>query len=239
MPILHVNVDHVATVREARKTIEPDPVYAALQAEQAGASGITIHLREDRRHIHDKDLRLVNELVQTKINFEMAATDEMIAIAQEIKPAIVTLVPEKREEVTTEGGLDCIAQEKHLTEKIARLKKAGIRVSLFIDPDIDQIDMSKKMDADDIELHTGEYANAKTDEEIAIQLSRLEKAAIHGHKIGLKINAGHGLTYFNVKPVAELPHVEELNIGHSIIARSVYVGIQQAVKEMLELINVI
>ncbi len=237
MPILHVNVDHVATVREARKTIEPDPVYAALQAEQAGASGITIHLREDRRHVQDRDLRLVSQLVQTKVNFEMAATDEMVAIAQEISPAIVTLVPEKREEVTTEGGLDCISQEKQLAEKISHLKKAGIRVSLFIDPDVDQINMAKKINADDIELHTGEYANAKADEEITAQLSRLEKAAIHGHNIGLKINAGHGLTYFNVKPVATLPHVEELNIGHSIIARSVYVGIQQAVREMLELIN--
>ncbi|MBU3917090.1 pyridoxine 5'-phosphate synthase [bacterium] len=237
MPILHVNIDHVATVREARKTIEPDPVYAALLAEQAGASGITIHLREDRRHIQDRDLRLVSELAQTKINFEMAATDEMIAIAQEINPAIVTLVPEKRQEVTTEGGLDCISQEKYLTEKIAQLKSAGIRVSLFIDPEVDQIDMAKKMKADDIELHTGEYANAKTDKKVLTQLSRLKKAAIHGHEIGLKVNAGHGLTYFNVKQVATLPHVEELNIGHSIIARSVYVGIQQAVREMLELIN--
>ena len=236
MAILHVNVDHVATVREARKTIEPDPVYAALQAEQAGASGITVHLREDRRHIQDRDLRLIRELVQTKVNFEMAATDEMVGIALEIKPAIVTLVPEKREEVTTEGGLDCVSQSRNLRPKIAKLKEAGIRVSLFIDPDNDQIKMSKEIGADDIELHTGEYANATTEREAKKQLTRLENGAILGHDIGLQINAGHGLTYFNVKPVVSLPYVEELNIGHSIIARSIYVGIQQAVREMLELI---
>ncbi|MBU2514849.1 pyridoxine 5'-phosphate synthase [bacterium] len=236
MPILHVNVDHVATVREARKTIEPDPVYAALQAEQAGASGITVHLREDRRHIQDRDLRLIRELAQTRVNFEMAATDEMVRIALDINPAIVTLVPEKREEVTTEGGLDCISQSGLLKSKISDLKNAGIRVSLFIDPDFKQIDMAREVGADDIELHTGEYANAKTDLEKEDQLIRLEKAAMHGHDIGLQINAGHGLTYFNVEPIATLPHIEELNIGHSIIARSIYVGIQQAVREMMELI---
>ena len=238
MPVLHVNVDHVATVREARKTIEPDPVYAALQAEQAGASGITIHLREDRRHIQDRDVRLIRELVQTKLNFEMAATDEMVGIALQTKPEIVTLVPEKREEVTTEGGLDCISQADSLKGAIEKLKSAGIRVSLFIDPEFNQIDTAKAVGADDIELHTGEYANRGTDEEREQQLIRLEKAAIHGHEIGLQINAGHGLTYFNVEPVAALPHMVELNIGHSIIARSIYVGIQQAVREMLELIYV-
>jgi pyridoxine 5-phosphate synthase len=237
MPILHVNVDHVATIREARKTTEPDPVYASLLAEQAGASGITVHLREDRRHIQDRDLRLIRELVQTKVNFEMAATTEMVRIALQTDPAIVTLVPEKREEVTTEGGLDCISQLKVLKSRIGDLKNAGIRVSLFIDPDITQINMAKELDADDIELHTGEYANAKTEEARNDQLTRLEKAAIHGHDIGLKINAGHGLTYFNVENVAALPHIEELNIGHSIISRSVYVGIQQAVREMLDLIG--
>lgn len=237
MPILHVNVDHVATIREARKTTEPDPVFAALLAEQAGASGITVHLREDRRHIQDRDLRMIRELVQTKVNFEMAATTEMVRIALQTDPAIVTLVPEKREEVTTEGGLDCISQMKALKSRISDLKNAGIRVSLFIDPDIAQINMAKELDADDIELHTGEYANAKTEAAKNVQLTRLEKAAIHGHDIGLKINAGHGLTYFNVEQVAALPHIEELNIGHSIISRSVYVGIQQAVREMLALIN--
>ena len=236
MPVLHVNVDHVATIREARKTSEPDPVYAALQAEQAGAAGITIHLREDRRHIQDRDLRLIRELVQTKVNFEMAATEEMVRIAIQTDPEIVTLVPEKREEVTTEGGLDCIANASTLKSRIGDLKNAGIRVSLFIDPDTNQINMAKELGADDIELHTGEYANARSDEQKAKQLARLENASIHGHDIGLQINAGHGLTYFNVEPVAALPHVEELNIGHSIIARSVYVGIQQAVRDMLELI---
>lgn len=236
MPILHVNVDHVATIREARKTTEPDPVYAALQAEQAGAAGITVHLREDRRHIHDRDLRLISELVQTKVNFEMAATDEMVKIALETKPAIVTLVPEKREEVTTEGGLDCILLADQLRDKITALKDAGIRVSLFVDPDIGQLDAVKELQGDDVELHTGEYANAQTDAERDEQLVRLEAAAIHGHEIGLGINAGHGLTYFNVEPVAALPYIEELNIGHSIIGRSVYVGIQKAVREMLELI---
>lgn len=236
MPILHVNVDHVATIREARKTTEPDPVYAALQAEQAGASGITVHLREDRRHIQDRDLRLISELVQTKLNFEMAATDEMVKIALKIKPAIVTLVPEKREEVTTEGGLDCIALASQLKDKILTLKDAGIRVSLFVDPDTDQLDMVKQLQGDDVELHTGEYANAATEIERDGQLARLEAAAIYGHEIELGINAGHGLTYFNVEPIAALPFVEELNIGHSIIGRSVYVGIQKAVREMLELI---
>jgi pyridoxine 5-phosphate synthase len=232
-------VDHVATIREARKTIEPDPVYAALQAEQAGASGITIHLREDRRHIQDRDLKIISQVVQTKINFEMAATDEMVDIALDIQPAIVTLVPEKREEVTTEGGLDCLGQSKSLKEKIQRLKNSGIRVSLFIDPETDQINMAKELGADDIELHTGEYANAKTELELNKRLRRLEKGATHGHQLGLKINAGHGLTYFNVTPITTLPFVEELNIGHSIIARSVYVGIQQAVREMLALIDTI
>lgn len=237
MPILHVNVDHVATVREARKTTEPDPVYAALMAEQAGASGITIHLREDRRHAQDRDIKLVRETIQTKMNLEMAATDEMVDIAIETKPDIVTIVPEKREEVTTEGGLDCITHANSLREKIKRLKDVGIQVALFIDPENNQIEMAKKLEADDIELHTGEYANAKSDSEQQKQLERLIKGAEYGHSLGLKINAGHGLTYFNIKPILRIPHLAELNIGHSIIARSIYVGIKDAVKEMLELIE--
>ena len=236
MPILHVNVDHVATIRQARMTIEPDPVYAALQAEQAGASGITIHLREDRRHIQDRDVKLIRELVQSKLNLEMAAIDEMVKIALEIKPDIVTLVPEKRAEVTTEGGLDCISLEESLVTKIRTLKKNNIRVSLFIDPSFEQINMAKKLEADDIELHTGEYANAATDKEQLKEFTRLKEAAEYGFKAGLQINAGHGLTYFNIKPIVALPHLKELNIGHSIIARSVYVGIPQAVREMLALI---
>lgn len=237
MPILHVNVDHVATVREARKTTEPDPVYAALMAEQAGASGITIHLREDRRHAQDRDIKLVRETLQTKMNLEMAATDEMIEIALKTQPDIVTIVPEKREEVTTEGGLDCISAADSLAPKIKKLNDAGIQVALFIDPENDQIEMARKLNADDIELHTGEYANAKSDAEQEKQLERLIKGAEYGHSLGLKINAGHGLTYFNIKPILRIPHLAELNIGHSIIARSIYVGITQAVKEMLELIN--
>jgi pyridoxine 5-phosphate synthase len=237
MAILHINVDHVATIREARKTTEPDPVYAALQAEQAGAAGITIHLREDRRHINDRDVRLVRELIQTKLNLEMAATDEMVNIAIQTRPEIVTLVPEKREEVTTEGGLDCISQADVMQKRIGALKNEGIRVSLFIDPDLHQIDQAQKLGADDIELHTGEYANAQSDPQREAQLKRLEAAAIHGHEAGLKINAGHGLTYFNIKPVVALPYLEELNIGHSIIARAVYVGLQQAVADMLALMG--
>lgn len=236
MPILHVNVDHVSTVREARKTIEPDPLYAALMVEQAGAQGITIHLREDRRHIQDHDVRRIRESIQTRLNLEMASTSEMVEIAIKTKPDIVTLVPESREEVTTEGGLDCIGLADNLKKSIQKLKENNIRVSLFIDPENDQIEQAALLGADDIELHTGEYANAKTEAEIQKQLNRLEKAAVFGHRKGLKINAGHGLTYFNVKGVAALPHVQELNIGHSIIARSIYVGIQQAVREMLDLI---
>lgn len=237
MPILHVNVDHVATVREARKTTEPDPVYAALMAEQAGASGITIHLREDRRHAQDRDIKLVRETIQTKMNLEMAATDEMIKIAVETQPDIVTIVPEKREEVTTEGGLNCIGYAESLKGKIKTLKDAGIQVALFIDPENDQIEMARKLGADDIELHTGEYANAKNEAEQEKQLERLIKGAEYGHSLGLKINAGHGLTYFNIKPILRIPHLAELNIGHSIIARSIYVGITQAVQEMLELMK--
>ncbi len=236
MTILHVNVDHVATIREARKTNEPDPVIAATQAELAGASGITIHLREDRRHIQDRDVQLVRQIVQTRLNLEMASTPEMIRIALMTKPDIVSLVPEKREEVTTEGGLDCTGQYEDLKGKIQKIKAGGIRVSLFIDPDESQIENAAKLYADDIELHTGEYANAKNKNEQTDQLNRLKKAASFAHKIGLKVNAGHGLTYINVKPVSQIPEVQELNIGHSIISRSVYVGISQAVREMLALL---
>jgi len=236
-PILHINVDHVATVRQARLTIEPDPVYAALQAEQAGAQGITIHLREDRRHIQDRDVSIMREMVQTRLNLEMAATEEMVAIACEIKPDIVTLVPEKREEVTTEGGLEIAGQLPRIADAVAKLKSVGIEVSLFIDPLEEQIQASLEVGAQAIELHTGEYANASKEKQIQAQLQRLSKGAVFAHELGLQVNAGHGLTYFNVKPIARLPHLAELNIGHSIIARSVYVGISQAVKEMLELIR--
>ena len=237
IPILHVNVDHIATVRQARLTTEPDPVYGALIAEQAGAQGITVHLREDRRHIQDRDVATLRQTVQTKLNLEMAATDNMVSIALATKPEICTLVPEKREEVTTEGGLDLIGQQQSLAEKIERLKAGGIRVSLFIDPVADQIAMAKQLKADDIELHTGEYANATTEQDQQAQLDRLIQGAQLGHQHGLQINAGHGLTYFNVGPIARLPFISELNIGHSIVARSIYVGMKTAVEEMTALIE--
>ena len=236
-PVLHVNIDHIATIREARKTTEPDPVFAALLAEQAGAAGITAHLREDRRHIQDRDIRLIRDLIQTKLNLEMAATDEMVEIAIQTKPDIVTIVPEKREEVTTEGGLDCRSHEQSLAKQIAKIKHAGIRVSLFIDPDFSQIETASRLAVDDIELHTGEYANASSREEVAIEYSRLKEAAIFGHQKGLQINAGHGLTYFNIHPIVRLPHLMELNIGHSIIAKAAYVGMSEAVKGMNNLIS--
>ncbi|MDT8446061.1 MAG: pyridoxine 5'-phosphate synthase [bacterium] len=235
MPKLHINVDHIATIRQARLTTEPDPVYAALMAEQAGADGITIHLREDRRHIQDRDLALCRQMVQTRLNLEMAATDQMTEIALNQKPDICTLVPEKREEVTTEGGLDVKAAQEKLRQIMPALKKAGIRVSLFIDPEKEQIDLAAQLGADDVELHTGEYANATGPAELS-QLVRLAQAASYAHGLGLQVNAGHGLTYFNVTPVAAIPEVAELNIGHSIISRATYVGIDQAVREMITLL---
>ncbi|MDH5561058.1 MAG: pyridoxine 5'-phosphate synthase [Deltaproteobacteria bacterium] len=236
-PVLHVNVDHIATIRQARGTNEPDPVYAALQAEQAGAEGITVHLREDRRHIQDRDLRLMREMILTRLNLEMASTGEMLEIAKKVKPDMVTLVPEKRREITTEGGLDLSANFEDLKKTIGPLKERGIRVSLFIDPDQKQIEQALKLEADDIELHTGEYANQKDPKLVKAQLKRLKIAAKFGHELKLKINAGHGLTYVNIGPVLGLPHLRELNIGHSIIARSVYTGIYQAVREMRALIR--
>jgi len=234
---LHVNVDHVATLREARKTSEPDPVYAALIAEQAGAAGITAHLREDRRHIQDRDIRLLREMVQTRLNLEMGATDEMVGIALKQRPDLCTLVPEKRQEVTTEGGLDLVGNKTTLGPKIKELKAAGIRVSLFIDPAPEQIACARDLGADDIEMHTGEYANAKNAAAQAKELARLVKGAKLGGSMGLGINAGHGLTYFNIGPIAALVGLAELNIGHSIMARAFYVGVAQAVKEMIGLIE--
>jgi len=236
-PILHINVDHIATLRQARQTTEPDPVYGALIAEQAGAQGITVHLREDRRHIQDRDVDVLRQVLQTKMNLEMAATDDMVKIAVKTKPEICTLVPEKREEVTTEGGLNLIGNEAPLQPKIQALQQAGIRVSLFIDPDPDQIKLAKTLGAEDIELHTGEYANSREEQETERQLGRLQKGAELAHQLGLKVNAGHGLTYFNIGPIARLPHIQELNIGHSIIARSAYVGLKVAVQEMSQLIE--
>ena len=233
---LHINIDHVATVRQARKISEPDPVIAAGLVELAGADGITIHLREDRRHIIDRDVRILRETVGTKLNLEMAATEEMFGIALEIQPDIVTLVPEKREEITTEGGLDVIGVSKLIRDGINRIRDAGIRISLFIDPEEDQIRASREVGADDIELHTGCYANAKNILELDREFQRLVSAAENAHDQKLEVNAGHGLNYINTQRICSIPHLRELNIGHSIVSRAIFVGISQAVREMKEII---
>jgi pyridoxine 5-phosphate synthase len=229
---LGVNIDHIATIRQARRTVEPDPVAAAALAELAGANGITAHLREDRRHIQDRDVRILRQTVRTHLNLEMAATDEMVAIALEIKPDYVTLVPEKREEVTTEGGLDIIGQIGRMEEVVDKLQSAGIPVSLFIDAESAQIEASVKVQAKFIELHTGKYAEAKDDTTRTNELNMLAIGCEQAIKAGLRVNAGHGLTYWNVYPVACLPGMEELNIGHTIISRAALVGIERAVREM-------
>ncbi|WP_027719965.1 MULTISPECIES: pyridoxine 5'-phosphate synthase [unclassified Desulfurobacterium] len=234
---LGVNIDHVATIREARKTFEPDPVHAAVIADLAGADQITLHLREDRRHIQDRDLKLIKEVIHSKINLEMAATEEMVEIALSVKPHQVTLVPEKREEITTEGGLDVKGQKDRIRDVVKRLKAAGIVVNLFIDPDKEQIEAAADVGADAVELHTGEYANAVSEGEREKELSRLRTAAKYAKELELKVYAGHGLTYKNVKPVAEIEEIEELNIGHSIVANAVLKGLSDAVKEMKRLIN--
>ena len=234
---LGVNVDHVATVRQARLVQEPDPVAAAVLVELAGADGIVCHLREDRRHIQDRDLRLLRQVVKTHLNLEMAATDEMVKIATDILPDMATLVPEKRQELTTEGGLDVATNLDRLADVIATLHTHNIVVSLFIDPDIHQIKAASRIGADYVELHTGEYANAEDMNAQAEELERLTSMAAAAAKLGLGVSAGHGLNYQNVQPVARIPQVEELNIGHSIIARAVLVGMERAVREMLALIR--
>lgn len=233
MPRLHVNVDHVATVRQARRARDPDPVAAAAICELAGAQGITVHLREDRRHIQDRDLRLLREVVKTILNQEMALTDEMLRIALEVKPDEVCIVPESRQELTTEGGLDAAAALPRLECAVPRLREAGILVSLFVDPLPEPLEAAARAGADFVELHTGRYANAPRRDRPA-ELKRLETAARYAGELGLRVNAGHGLDYDNVGPVARLPHVEELNIGHAIVARAVLVGLEQAVREMLD-----
>jgi len=229
---LGVNIDHIATIRQARRTVEPDPVAAAVLAELAGADGITAHLREDRRHIQDRDVRLLRQTVRTHLNLEMAPTDEMVAIALDIKPDYVTLVPEKREEVTTEGGLDVAGQTQRLNDIVARLQDTGIPVSLFIDADPVQIDTAAKIQAKFIELHTGCYADAADEGSREKELAALAKGCEQAIAAGLRVNAGHGLTYWNVYPVACLQGMEELNIGHSIISRAALVGLERAVREM-------
>lgn len=232
MLTLGVNIDHIATIRQARRTVEPDPVAAAVLAELAGADGITVHLREDRRHIQDRDVRLLRQTVRTHLNLEMAPTNEMVAIALDIKPDYVTLVPEKREEVTTEGGLDVVSQISQISEIVADLQNASIPVSLFIDADLAQIEAAARMQAKFIELHTGSYAEARDEASRQKELAILAKGCEQALASGLRVNAGHGLTYWNVYPVACLEGMEELNIGHSIISRAVLVGLERAVREM-------
>lgn len=236
MAKLCVNVDHVATVREARKTIEPDPIAAAVLAELGGAHGITIHLREDRRHIQDRDLRVMREVVKTKLNLEMAATEEMINIALDVQPAQVTFVPEKRQEITTEGGLNVKSQEDYLKKVIKRFKQANIPVSLFIDPDLEQVKSAKKIDADCVEINTGRYSEARTEKESNEEFEKVKTSVKTAFKSGLIVHAGHGLTYRNTGRIADLREISELNIGHNIIARAVLVGMERAVREMLEII---
>jgi pyridoxine 5-phosphate synthase len=237
MALLGVNIDHVATVREARKTNEPDPVWAASLAELGGADGITLHLREDRRHIQERDLHLLRQTVAVKLNLELACDDAVLRIACEAKPFQATLVPERREEVTTEGGLDAAGQYSRVADAVKRLKDAGIVVSLFLDPDARQIDAAAKMGAEAVELHTGAYAHASAKFAGDDELAALRQAAQHVVAAGLTLHAGHGLTYRNVKPVAAIPDMCELNIGHSIIARAIMVGLEQAVRDMKRLIG--
>ena len=230
--VLGVYIDHIATLRNARGTIYPDPVQAAFIAEQAGADGITVHLREDRRHITDRDVRILRQTIQTRMNLEMAVTDEMVDIACELQPHFCCLVPEKRQEVTTEGGLDVAGQLDKMTIAVSRLSEAGILVSLFIDPDMRQIDAAVAVGAPYIEIHTGAYADATTDLVRQAELVRITKAATYAAGKGLKVNAGHGLTYHNVQPIAALPEMHELNIGHAIIGQAVMTGLAAAVTDM-------
>ncbi len=246
---LGVNIDHVATLRQARGGVAPDPVLAAGIAEHNGADGITVHLREDRRHIQDRDLDLLARVVQTRINLEMSATEEMIVIAARIRPYSVTLVPEKRRELTTEGGLDVMGQREALHTAVSRIREEGILVSLFIDPDLPQIRASKQVGADAVEIHTGTYCEAflsgagnpagffKNVPFFEEELGKIRTAATHGANIGLKVFAGHGLDVRNIMPILTLPEIEEFNIGHSIIARAVFLGLGAAVKEMADLIH--
>lgn len=233
--LLGVNIDHIATLRNARGTRYPDPVQAAFIAEQAGADGITVHLREDRRHITDRDVRILRQTLHTRMNLEMAITEEMLGIACETKPHFCCLVPEKRQEVTTEGGLDVAGQPEKLRDACTRLAQAGILVSLFIDPDEVQIDAAVAAGAPYIEIHTGAYAEAEDEATQREELARIARAATYAASKGLKVNAGHGLTYHNVKPIAALPEMHELNIGHAIIGRAVMSGLKEAVADMKRL----
>jgi pyridoxine 5-phosphate synthase len=236
LPLLGVNIDHVATVREARKTNEPDPVWAATLAELGGADAITVHLREDRRHIQERDLRVLRESVAVPINLELACAEDVLAIACATRPFQATLVPERREEITTEGGLDVVRGRRRVSEAVKRLKDAGIVVSLFLDPEQAQIAVGAELRVDAIELHTGAYAHASANHNAEAELETLHGAARQVRAGGLLLHAGHGLTYRNVKPVAAIDDMKELNIGHSIIARAIMVGLEQAVRDMKRLV---
>jgi pyridoxine 5-phosphate synthase len=237
MPFLAINVDHVATIRQARGGVEPDPVLAAGICELAGAEGIVVHLREDRRHIQDRDVRLMRQTIKTKLNLEMANAPEIVDIALEVVPDMITLVPEKRKELTTEGGLDVIANAKKLTKSIGKMRKAGIPVSLFIDPSADQVQAAIDVGATFVELHTGRYCEAKNGEEQEREFRLIEQTSELAYESGLRVNAGHGLDYRNTFPIAALPFIEELSIGHAVISRAVLVGLDQAVREMLNIVR--
>jgi pyridoxine 5-phosphate synthase len=232
---LCINIDHVATLREARGAIEPDPVSAATLCELAGADGIVCHLREDRRHINDRDLRLLRDTVKTKLDLEMAATDEIVRIAVETLPDLATLVPERRQELTTEGGLDVAGHRHHLRDVVRELHRHDIPVSLFIDPVADQVQAARDVEADFIEIHTGQYAGSRTDREAAEQIAVIRKAAALARELGLRVNAGHGLNYHNIIPFREIAEIEEVSIGHAILSRAVFVGLDRAVREMIQL----
>jgi pyridoxine 5-phosphate synthase len=238
MARLMVNIDHVATLREARGINYPDPVYAAGIAEMAGASGIIVHLREDRRHIKDRDVLILRDVVRTKLNLEMAATPEMVEIACGLKPDMITLVPEKRKELTTEGGLDVVKFSDKLKKVIEKVHEKGIKVSLFVDPVEAQITAAHKMNADMVEIHTGAYSDAKSDRIREKEFKKVVASVIMGKKLGLGVNAGHGLHYHNVQEIAAIREIDELSIGHSIIARAVFVGLDRAIRDMLELMKV-
>jgi len=232
---LCINIDHVATLREVRGGVEPDPVTAAQVCELAGAEGIVCHLREDRRHVNDRDVRLLREAVKTKLDLEMAATDEIVGIALEILPDLVTCVPERRQELTTEGGLDVASQKDHLRDVVRRFHQRDILVSLFVDPVPEQVHAARDVEADIIEIHTGEYANARTDPQVHLELDRVRRAAALAHSLGLGVNAGHGLNYLNIPPIRQVPEIQEVSIGHAIIARALFVGLDRAVRDMAAL----
>jgi pyridoxine 5-phosphate synthase len=238
MPKLGVNIDHVATLRQARRTYEPDPVFAAHEAILGGADGVTIHLREDRRHINDRDLRLLRPVVPVKLNLEMALSEEIIAVALEVKPDQVTLVPERREEVTTEGGLDAVKVAEPLGKALERFRRAGIATSLFIDPEPAQLEIAARLKADAVELHTGRYANARSEKDVEETFAELAAGVKRGRNLGLIVHAGHGLNYRNVRRLAEVEGFDEFNIGHAIVSRAVFTGLRAAVREMKDLLTI-